>query len=154
MKNRKRLVALLAAGILASSSSAAFAAQLPQGEAAVTAPYSSSQYAMNITEKSHTLTSRRFVAEFDARSPGYQFREMTGTIVLDREVGMGTSSYQRIGEFRAKTNGSPYQLLIDEAISLNPGERLRVTVRAEAYAFEGYIPVGLASGSQTFYFTL
>lgn len=155
MKNKmKRTVAFLSAAILAATTSAVYAAQLPQ-DAALSVPSSSSGYdlSMRISETSHQLVSTRFVASYYAHPTGdsIQLRAMNTTVVLEREVGIGSSNYQKIGEYAY--NG-PYYIEVNEAISLEPGERLRVTVSASGPAFYGYTYVGESSATQVFTYTL
>lgn len=152
--NRKRIVALLAAGILAATTSAVYGAQLPQ-DTTLSLPSSSGSHdlSMGISEGSHELTSTRFVANYYAHPNGdsIQLRAMNSTVVLEREMGAGSSNYQKIGEY---THSEPYNIPVDQAISLEPGETLRVTVNASGPAFYGYNYVGGCSASRVFYYTL
>lgn len=149
--NRKRIAALLAAGILAATTSAVYGAQLPQDTNSVAASSSSESLYMNITETSHQLTPTRFTASYEG-SGSHQFRTMNSTVTIEREVGMNTSKFETVAV--RQYGSAPYYISVDESISLNPGERLRVTISSRASVFDGYEYVGDVFGYEEFIYTL
>ena len=155
-KKIKRGLALFAAGVLLTSSAAAYAAQLPNENAAAPALSSSSQqeFGVSIELSSYTLTADRIQASFHATPTGMdslQFRLADYHVLVETENGADTSSFQTVVD-KQQYSGSSFDL--DEAISIEKGERVHVRLTVSGPAFYGYSPVGDATGTQDFYFTL
>ena len=156
-KKIKRGLALFAAGVLLTSSAAAYAAQLPNENAAAPALSSSSQQELGVSIEliSYTLTSDRIQASFHATPTtgmgSLQFRAANYHVLVETEDGADTSSFQTVVD-KQQFNGSSFDL--DEAISIEKGERVRVRLTVSGSAFYGYTYVGDATGTQDFYFTL
>lgn len=156
-KKIKRGLALLAAGVLLTSSAAAYAAQLPNGnETGALAPASSQlELGVDIKLTSHKLTADRVRASFYVRPTGMdslQFRSANYHVLVETETGAGTGIYQTVVD--EDQGGSPRYFDLDEAISIEEGARVHVRLTVSGLAFLGYTPVGDAEGTQDFYFTL
>ena len=156
-KKIKRGLALFAAGVLLTSSAAAYAAQLPNENAAAPALSSSSQQELGVSIglSSYTLTADRIQASFEVApiGTGYlQFRAANYHVLVETETGAGTSTYQTVVD--EDQGGSPNHFDLDEAISIEEGARVHVRLTVSGPAFYGYTYVGDATGTQDFYFTL
>ena len=157
-KQVKKGIALLAAGILLTTSAAAYAAQLPSTAPAVVPVPSSSgyQYCVSTSVGDYTLTPDSIKAQFNvslSASHGIQFRNVYYEYQVETEDGVDTSNFIPV----LNSNGSAYGLngfTMEQPISIRKGQRVHVRVTATAYAFLGYTPVGSPSNTQDFYFTL
>lgn len=95
----KKSIALLVAGVLLTTSAAAYAAQLPnKNEAAQPAlTVSPGDLDVDIRLDSYELSSDRLLADFTAVSVmGYQFRTGGINLTVEKEDGVGTSSFSPI----------------------------------------------------------
>lgn len=156
-KKIKRGLALLAAGVLLTSSAAAYAAQLPNGnETGALAPASSQlELGVDINLRFHTLTADRIHALFYVRPTGMdslQFRYANYHVLVETETGAGTGIYRTVVD--EDQGDSPNAFELDEAISIEEGARVHVRLTVSGRVFLGYTPVGNAEGTQDFYFTL
>ncbi len=153
-KHLKKGIAILAAGVLLTSSAAAYAAQLPDESAKAPLVSSSSEYSYNAEIKliEYTMSSSRIVAKFNTSlyaEGSVQFRNVFYTYVVEQESSPNSSDFVTISEGNGYGFGG---LTVDQAISVNPGQRIRIRVSASAPAFDGYEPIGSATDSEDFYF--
>lgn len=156
--NRKRILAILTAGLLVASSSAVYAAQLPQeAPSLVSSSSSSNSYNLggNVTAGNYTLTSNKFSAEFFGTVFGtdVQFRIKIIDYKVEMETGTGTNEFTTIDSGTVQDYNA-YRVSTDCNVSLKPGQRIRVTVRISAPAFHGYQYVGDAGATEVFYYNL
>ena len=153
-KTLKKGISLLAAGVLLTTSAAAYAAQLPEEGAAPLSVSSSSQVELKteITMESYTLTADRLAFTLYANPTIGQFRRTEFTVTVQKENGVGTSNFVPVGEGYFKQSG-PKNFYLDEALSIQPGERVIIYVSASGEAFDGYNYVGTAYGSNEFTLT-
>lgn len=155
-KQFKKGLAVLAAGVLLTTSAAVYAAQLP-GENTQEPLSSSSQVEldMDIRMNHYELTSDRIYAGFTVKPIGMrdiQFKTTTYNFRVEVENGSGSSNFETVMD--GVVVGSPYSVVLDQPISIEKGERVHVTLEASAPAFLGYSIIGTASGTRDYYFTL
>ena len=156
-KQLKKGIALLAAGVLLTTSAAAYAAQLPDRNEAPVPAYSSSQQELSVSIglSSYTLTADRIYAQFEVTPTGMrdlQFRAASYDVLVEVEDGADTSNFVPV--LSGPQQGSPRYYTLDQPISINKGERVHVRLTASGLAFLGYTPIGDATGTEDFYFTL
>lgn len=156
-KQLKKGIALLAAGVLLTTSAAAYAAQLPNENEVSIPPSTSSEQAFGVSIglSSYTLTPDRLYAQFSVAPTGMrdiQFRYASYYVLVEVEDGVGTSNYVPV--LNGQQSGSPNSYVLDQPIFINKGERVHVQLTASGPVFLGYTQVGGATGTEDFYFTL
>lgn len=157
-KQLKKGIALLAAGVLLTTSAAAYAAQLPSTAPPVVPVPSSSGYQYNISTSvgNYTLTPDSIKVQFNislSASHSIQFRNVDYEYQVETEDGVSTSNFVPV----VNGNGSAHGIngfTMEKPISIRKGQSVHIRVKATAYAFLGYTPVGTPSNTQDFYFTL
>lgn len=155
-KQLKKGIAILTAGVLLTTSAAAYAAQLPGENGKEPLLSSSSGYNASATIEldSYQLTSDRIIVDCDFKLGGYdvQYRSSSYNYFIEVEEGPGTSNFVKVYE----NNGAGLVpgIRIDQPISIKEGERVHVQVYLVGYAFHGYTPVGHPSDKKDFYFML
>lgn len=153
----KKGIALLTAGILLTTSAAAYAAQLPgETTAGFSIPSSSQQeIGLNVTLKSYELTTDKISMGFGVRpvgDGGLQLRISQWDVLVEQENAQPDGA---VTLWEVQNDYSePYGYGFTIPVSLPKGARIHVRATARATVFLGYTPVGNPSTTVDYYFTV
>lgn len=161
MKKRlKKLIAILATGILLTSTATAYAAQVTNGKGGeISLAYNDSEFlGLTLSVDSYCMSNREFSATFKAYPVGnYQFRTLIHSrIEVYVETAPGSGIYDGIYSDYGILDDVPTTCLIylePLKINLKSGQHVLVTVYAEGEAF-GDDYLGTASGYDEFTFIM